>query len=347
MKHLAMALACAVLLGPPALGQEALDVKPGWLKRPTAESLMSVWPKDALQRGIGGQAVISCAVSVQGALHDCRVVTESPVGSGFGLAAIALTPQLLMKPGMRGGKPMVSRVSIPINFESDGPPTGSHLSGGASGPMTRTVLSNVRWRQAPTYEDVVAAYPEKARLRQVGGRATLNCTFKAAGLVGSCDTIMEEPKGHGFAVAARALTNRFVGPETLNDGRATRGVDVQIPFVFAVDMLNPESRLIGKPQWASLPGGGDMAAGYPAAAVKAGVRTGRVVLSCQVAAEGRLASCTTEREEPAGLGFGDAALALTKAFQVQTWSAEGLPTVGGSIRVPLRYEIPDTAPAKP
>ncbi|MDP3749803.1 MAG: energy transducer TonB [Phenylobacterium sp.] len=347
MRHLAAALACALLLGVPARADEELDVKPDWLKRPTPESLMSVWPREALQRGLGGKAVISCSVSLQGALRDCSVVSESPAGSGFGVAAIALTPQLLMKPGMRGGKPVVSTVRIPINFEGAGPALGSRLTGAGSGPLMRMVLSNVTWRQAPTYAEVVAVYPEKAKAREAGGRATLNCTFKAGGLVGSCDTITEEPKGMGFAAAARTLSSRFVGPETLKDGRPTKGVDVQIPFVFAVDMLNPASRTIGKPQWTSLPDGQDMVAGYPAAAVEAGVRTGRVVMNCQVVAEGRLSACATEREEPAGLGFGDSAVALSKAFRVQTWSTEGLPTVGGSIRVPLRYEMPNAPPAKP
>ena len=47
-------------------------------------------------------------------------------------------------------------------------------------------------------------------------------------------------------------------------------------------------------------------------------------------------------EQPAGLGFGAAAVALSSAFQVTAWTAEGLPTIGGKIRVPIRYEAPET-----
>jgi hypothetical protein len=39
------------------------------------------------------------------------------------------------------------------------------------------------------------------------------------------------------------------------------------------------------------------------------------------------------------MGFGAAALSLAPKFQVNPWSAEGLPVVGGRIRVPMRYTL--------
>jgi hypothetical protein len=38
------------------------------------------------------------------------------------------------------------------------------------------------------------------------------------------------------------------------------------------------------------------------------------------------------------LGIGQAALALAPTFRLSTWTAEGLPVVGGAINIPLRYE---------
>ena len=314
-----------------------------WLKRPRSEDLLSVWPAEAWNRGMGGKATIVCEVSLHGALRACTVESESPTGAGFGHAAIALTPQLLMKPATLDGKPVVSGVRIPVNFPKPEVATGTRLPGvGGFSGLTRKSVSDVSWVTAPTYGDVAAAYPAKARAKQIGGRVTLDCTFKTKGRVGDCGVLAEEPKGEGFGGAAKSLVDQFVGPTELDNGSSTLGVSTQIPFTFTADMLDADKRVIGKPQWRALPTGDQFAGGYPAEAVKAGVNAGRVVMSCGVGDEGKVENCVATSEQPAGLGFGAAAVALSGAFQVTAWTAEGLPTIGGKIRVPIRYEAPDT-----
>ena len=320
-----------------------VETEADWLKPPRSEDLLSVWPSEAWKRGLGGKAVIACQVSVQGALRACAVESESPAGAGFGAAAIALTPQLLMKPATRDGQPVVSGVRIPVQFPTPEVATGTRMPGvGGFSPPTKKSLANVTWVSAPSYDDVAAAYPAKAGTKQIGGRVTLNCFFKAEGRIGGCDTVMEEPKGEGFASAAKVLAKGFVGPAKLSDGGSTLGVATQIPFTFAVEMLDANKRVIGKPQWRALPTGDQFAGGYPAAAKKAGIKTAKVVMSCSVGAEGKVENCVAASEQPAGLGFGEAAVALATAFQVTSWTAEGLPTIGGKIRVPIRYELPET-----
>ena len=328
---------------------QAADTAADWVRRPTPEDLMAVWPTAAWKSGIGGKAVINCKVSVQGALFDCAVESERPAGAGFGAAAIALTPQLLMKPATRDGQPVVSDVRIPLSFVKPDVPTGTLIPGGEGfySGRSREVLSNVAWEQAPTYAQVAAAYPKKAREKQLGGRVTLSCAFKAGGKVGACDTLKEEPEGQGLAAAAKSLVGEFRGPSTLPDGRSTVGVITQIPFTFAVEMLDPTKRLIGKPRWAALPKGEDVLAGYPKEAAKAGVRDARVIIVCDVAEGGGLAGCALESEDPGGLGFAASALALAAAFEVRPWTAEGLPTIGGRIRIPIRYALPDKPPVAP
>lgn len=196
---------------------------------------MTVWPRDAFKRGYGGKAMIACQVSVQGGLRECSVESESPAGAGFGSAAIALTPQFVMKPATRDGQPVVSAVRIPVIFPTPEVPTGTLLRGaGFYTNMADVSLSDVQWTTAPTYAEVAAAYLGKAREKQVGGRATLSCSFKAGGRIGSCDAVAEEPKGHGFAAAAKSLTKSFTGPAALADGRSTLGMAAQIPFTFAI-----------------------------------------------------------------------------------------------------------------
>lgn len=325
----------------------AAETPADWLRRPTPEDLLAVWPTKAMENGVGGQATISCQVSLQGALFDCVVVKETPADMGFGRAAIALTPQLLMKPATKDGKPVVSSVRIPVNFSNPGAETGTHIRGDRTSPASirQTILTNVRWSAAPDYSQVAAAYPPKASATGTGGRATLDCLFKAEGKLGSCDVAIEEPRGQGFAAAARRLTGQFVGPAVMADGRSTAGARTHIPFVFAPEMLDPKRRVIGKPQWAALPSGDAMTSGYPVAAVSAGVKQARVVLRCVAGPGGKLEGCEVQSEEPAALGFGAAALNLGKSFRMQPWTAEGLPVIGGNILVPIRYMSPDVDPA--
>ncbi len=321
---------------------EQFDVRPTWLKRPDSQDVLAVWPGPAWVKGIGGRAVIKCRVTLQGALADCTVLSEEPAGAGFGVAAIALGPQFLLKPGIRDGKPVESAVKIPITFQTPDLPMGSHIPGAGSLGL-RMSLTNVNWTVAPTYDEVVAAYPKKARENALSGRATIDCEFKAGGVLGECNLLQEEPKGQGFASAAKALARSFVGPEVLPNGLSTKGAATQITFVFDSNMLDPAKRVVGKASWAKLPSGGDVVAGYPVAAAKAGVRNARVLMHCDIGPQGRLTGCTVQSEDPAGHGFAASALAMSPLFQVKPWSEEGLPMVGGKIRVPVRFQLPESA----
>src|SRR5205814_10111810 len=96
------------------------DKAPDWLRKPTERDLLVVWPKAAWRKGLGGKATIACLVSPQGAVYDCVPTSESPPGENFGAAAVALTPQFLMRPATLGGQPVLSPVTIPINFAWQG-----------------------------------------------------------------------------------------------------------------------------------------------------------------------------------------------------------------------------------
>jgi TonB family protein len=297
--------------------------------------------------GLSGYALIQCIVSPQGALHDCQVLKETPAGAGFGQAALALTPQFLMRPETVNGKPVEATISIPITFK--GPPSGTvvpTVSPPPSGtriprPDNRNnglVVTGLTWLQAPTYAQVVEAYPAKAREARVGGHVDLNCRLDIEGRPDWCEVLAEAPRGDGFGEAARKLIHDFRGPLTDGNGASIRGASVQIPFVFAPEMLADGQPTIGKPQWVHLPEAVDMAAAFPAQAVAAHVSVGHVALACDVTDGGRLTSCAVTRQEPDGMGFDKAALALAPSFQVSVWTDEGLPTVGGRIGVPIRYE---------
>ena len=108
----------AVVLSAPAL---AADTPASWRHKPTANDLLAVWPRAALNANINGKAVIECKITLQGALYDCTPVSESPAGMGFGSAAAALSAQFTMNPPTHDGLPIGGEsVRIPINFEGLG-----------------------------------------------------------------------------------------------------------------------------------------------------------------------------------------------------------------------------------
>jgi TonB family protein len=359
-------LRAGVLLGLvlPGVGQAAGQDRPvDWLKKPTENDLLAVFPRAALMAGVGGSATVNCIATVQSTLRDCHVKSEDPPGMGFGEAALVLTRQLQMRPAIKNGVPVEDRVNIPIHFPKlpadvaarllpqKQPPFGSRLHDSSSEAANRGgVITGVTWLTAPTVAEVVAAFPAKARQEHVSGRVTLNCTFDRRGGLSACNPLVENPHAYGFERAARDLAARFTGPTSTAQGQALAGASLQVNFAFDANALGSPSPVIGKPQWVALPTTEDFNHAFPEAASKAGVLKARVVLSCTVADGGLLTGCQTASEDPAGYGFGAGAAQLSGKFRVNPWTDEGLPVIGATIRVPIRYELsqaPTPAPAAP
>jgi TonB family protein len=330
----------AAILATPAYAQIVSDpdVYPDWLKRPSSSDLAIVWPMAAIEKGVGGKATIHCKLSAQGALFDCKVLAESPANLGFGAAAIALTPQMTFKPALKDGKPVVyDGVRIPVNF--NGSPPRRSIKAQRQDPKA-LVATGVRWSAGPSYEDVAAVYPPRARAKGLGGQVALRCSFGQDGGVKACTTIAEHPKALGFSAAARSLTPLFKGPTHWPDGTSIEGARVDLKFAFTPEMLDPVSRPVaGKPQWLRLPTGEQLSASFPEAADKALISQARTVLACTVLIGGHVGDCRPVSEDPAGYGFGEAALALSRYFLLAAWSDEGLPTIGGEVRIPIRYDF--------
>ncbi|HEX3887242.1 MAG TPA: energy transducer TonB [Phenylobacterium sp.] len=57
------------------------------------------WPEAALRMGVGGSAKIDCKVAANGRLNACRMVTESPIGFDFILAALKMAERGWMVAG--------------------------------------------------------------------------------------------------------------------------------------------------------------------------------------------------------------------------------------------------------
>ena len=67
--------------------------------------------------------------------------------------------------------------------------------------------------------------------------------------------------------------------------------------------------------------------------------SGRAEISCTVLANGKLSDCSVVSEDPADQQFGDAALKLSKLFKMRPQTKDGAPTSGGTVRIPIRFQI--------
>lgn len=104
----------AVRPAPPA--PPAVINNPAWIRQPSADQLMRAYPDRALRAEVGGVAAMSCLVQPSGRVSDCRVVSETPGGYGFGRAAEGLSRYFQISPRTVDGAAVGSRVNISLRF---------------------------------------------------------------------------------------------------------------------------------------------------------------------------------------------------------------------------------------
>jgi TonB family protein len=197
--------------------------------------------------------------------------------------------------------------------------------------------AQVTWTAAPTAADMAAAYPAKARAEGIGGGVELTCTARRDGAMDDCDVLGEAPRGYGFGAAARKLAGKLKADGVVNWS------EVRVPITFAPEVLKSAPMTVKTPKWTATPTAADMQALVPKQTD--GPNEARVTLVCDVQAGGALTSCAVDREEPAGQGFGPAVLALAPKFRTDLMSAEGQPTVGAKVRLPVRFSLKPVAQA--
>jgi hypothetical protein len=188
------------------------------------------------------------------------------------------------------------------------------------------------WTSAPTAADMAAAYPAKAKAEGIGGAADLICAAGRDGSMVACDVMGESPRGYGFGAAARKLAQ-----QSLRVAGIAKDAEVRIPITFSADLAKGGTMTVKTPKWAALPSVTEIQAAVPK--TEGGPNNARVTLVCDVVAGGALNGCAVDREEPAGQGFGPAILTLAPKFKVDLMSAEGMPTVGAKVRVPVRFDL--------
>ena len=204
------------------------------------------------------------------------------------------------------------------------------------------------WLRLPPPEAFARYYPEAASRQGIEGRATFSCVVNAGGTLDACQVVAEEPPGAGFGEAALRLAPLFkMKPPKGPDGELSAGGIVRIPVRFALPKPVPpelpplpEGSLNARElKWVVKPEGRDFARVFPREAQRRGIE-GVAVIQCVVDDKGNLRPCAVIGEDPAGQGFGSAALALSRLFGTTAQAPDGTPTVGRPIRIPIRFNLP-------
>lgn len=93
------------------------------LRQPAPLALRRYHPPEALRRGLSGTAVVSCRIREDTVLDQCRVLSETPPGQGFGAAGVAAAvAEYRFRPGMIDGRPDYDlRAVITVRFGRNAP----------------------------------------------------------------------------------------------------------------------------------------------------------------------------------------------------------------------------------
>lgn len=337
MRGVMLGVGLAVVLAGAAAAQ--VVTPPDWERMPSGEDMMRYYPDAAVDKSVSGTVTLTCQVSQYGRLKACAVDSESPAGMGFGEAALALADkEFRMKPGRIDGKIVDGEsVTIPLEFQS---PT---FSG-------RYVITEGVWAEAPTFEDLAAAWPEGMGDLAVG-TAVLRCHVMpgGGGRLNACTIAGQLPKGSPFGEAARSLVGKFRLKVTPEEAKKYSASDIAVSFRF----YNPATRAgqakrVEKPDWIVRINPERVVALYPAAAADAGVREGVGMADCLVAADGKMTDCKVAGETPAGLGFGQSAVLVLSLMQMDPWTPQGRPVAGARVKVPVQFSLaPEPGPAAP
>jgi TonB family protein len=166
-------------------------------------------PPEAVQ----GDVVLNCDIRRDGGLNNCRLVSETPPGRGFGAAALRTSPSIKVRnrPAGSGDVPVALRMS---REEAD--------AAGVTPPGTPPLVEFRGLdfaRSAPPREKTEPFAPPRAR-RHAG--AALQCTVQADGRLAACRVLQADGPEYGRA-AIRAAEAVYRLPPRDSEGRPTAG----------------------------------------------------------------------------------------------------------------------------
>jgi hypothetical protein len=179
---MSIALAAVLLMqaaqptsAPPQRPPPSTSDMPGWSRAPKPEDLMKAYPPEAASVSLAGSAILECTVGPTGELTACVASDETPAGSGFGAASLAIAPKFQM----------------PTKA-----PSGASTAG-------RTVRFPIQWmRPVQGQAPPVVVYDDSGRRGSVG----FNCRVRDERNLDNCVVVDVKPRGTtALSVAAEAI----------------------------------------------------------------------------------------------------------------------------------------------
>ncbi len=334
MRLTCLAIAVSGLLAAPALA--AVVTPPAWIRIPTEAERQIARPVGAHKEG--AQVWMKCTVTVEGVLTDCSIIKESPPNLGFGKSTLSLASKFRMRPQMLDGKPVGgAAITVPFSWYGDK----------GTIEVQQRLAKNLLWDEAPTSADVAAAYPKDALAKGRSGKVVLRCAVFQNGRLNGCKPSEAGGADRDFLAAAQSLLPKFKAIVGDQDQVALLDLRVDVTFQFTPAATAAAPRYLPKADWTHTLTSEALLGAFPNKATAAGLNTGRGMVDCTVGQGGKLTACTPVSEEPAGVDFGVSAIQLAQAMVTNPWTAEGLPTEGAHLRVPIRFQAKDIEPSAP
>lgn len=199
--------------------------------------------------------------------------------------------------------------STPAMASSESHSSGERSAKSAHAPQIEYLLDNAeehatsdKWLVAP--RPTVNDYPMAATLAGVSGSATVNCSASSDGIIGDCVILEETPEGYGFGESAIniARTGRLVLSE---NGDPIRHTKMRFPFNLEEEKEEPQTA----PSWVLPPR--PIMSDYPRGA-RRNLISGSAVVACTATAQGVIQNCKVAEEQPANMGFGEAAVKIVE-----------------------------------
>ncbi len=309
--------------GAPAEAAARIVQDPIWIATPGPYAFSRALPKPTTLLHVSFRTILRCAIGTDGRMADCAVLSETPPGLGFAQAALKVAPLYRVGPTSKSGEPTAGAVTD-ITF-------GWILVTSIEEP--KTFVTRPTWAAAPSRADL-----ELARTRAAGnplaGQLVFNCDVARDGHLTDCESLAANPAT--AMRAAAALLPKFQLDMSGRKGANARRLYVE-PAIQWSDTAGAEPFVLASPQWARGPNDDAIRAAFPAKA--AGVADhGHVGLTCIANGAGAMTGCKVIAESPAGLGFGDSALELSRQMAVNVWTEDGRPVEGAQVSYTIAFD---------
>ena len=181
------------------------------------------------------------------------------------------------------------------------------------------VVNEGHWIRPP-YDRLKAQWPRDASSGLIYGKVSLDCGVGPKGFAADCKIKGSKPQNPELETAALALAPLY------------KAIDPKI----SRSALEIEVEYDQSAEWLRKPTAYQFAAAYPAAAMAQGL-SGQALIKCTVSRDGFLQGCSVASESPPNVGFGPAAIVLSRTFLMKPPTRHGQ-AVEGEITIPVAFK---------